>query len=83
MKSHVLSADPVPTDHKSYKKHYRNDERRSGPGEVKLNDFLAWLRIPIRAFKENIRTVVIVHTEHTNADPGPGEGIFQLYRASH
>jgi hypothetical protein len=53
---------------------------RTGPGEVKLDDFLARLRIPIRAFKENIQTVDSVHTEHTNADPGPGEEIFNFTR---
>jgi hypothetical protein len=75
-----LSADPVPADHKSNKNHYWNDDRRTRPGEVKLDDFLAWLRIPIRACKENIRMVDIVHTEHTNADPGPGEEIFNFTR---
>lgn len=48
------------------------------PGEVRLDDFLALLRIPMRAFKENIRTIDIVHTEHKNADPGPGEKIFNF-----
>jgi hypothetical protein len=80
MRSHVLSADPVPADHKSNRNHYRNDDRRTRPGEVKLDDFLARLRIPIRAFKEHIQTVDIVYTEHTNADPGPGEEIFNFTR---
>jgi hypothetical protein len=73
-----LSADPAPADHKSNKNHYRNDDRRTGPGKVKLDDFLARLRIPIHAFRENIRTVDIVHTEHTDADHGPGEEIFNF-----
>jgi hypothetical protein len=74
-----LRADPVPADHKcTNKNHYLMDNRRTGPSEVKLNDFLARLRIPIRAFKENIRMVDSVHTEHTNADQGPGEEIFNF-----
>jgi hypothetical protein len=45
-------------------------------GEAK--NFLARLRIPICAYKENIRTEDNVHTEHTNEDQGPGEEIFNF-----
>jgi hypothetical protein len=40
-------------------------DRHTGPGEVKLDDFLARLRIPIRVLKKNIRTIDITHREHT------------------
>jgi hypothetical protein len=50
-------------------------DRHTGPGEVKLDDFLARLRIPI---KKNIRTIDITHTEHTNADQEPGEETFNF-----
>jgi hypothetical protein len=40
-------------------------DRHTGPGEVKLDDFLARLKIPIRVLNKNIRTIDITHTEHS------------------
>jgi hypothetical protein len=45
-----------------------------------IRNFLAQLRIPMRACNRNIQPKDTVHKEHRNADPWPGKKIFSFAR---